>query len=167
MSALPLATSSRGRRWRTAVYAVVVALWVGSLWTVGYLVAPVLFSYLHADRSLAGNLAGAVFSVETKLGLACAALVLALRFARSGGRALREWQTVVVLAMAAITLVGYLAVTPLLVDLKAGALAAEGVEVMRSTLASRFAFWHGVSSVLYLIQSLLGAALVASLRSEP
>jgi len=72
-----------------------------------------------------------------------------------------------VLAMAAITLVGYLAVTPLLVDLKAGALAAEGVEVMRSTLASRFAFWHGVSSVLYLIQSLLGAALVASLRSEP
>jgi hypothetical protein len=34
---------------------------------------------------------------------------------------------------------------------------------MESVLRDRFAAWHGVSSVLYIIQSLLGAALVVLL----
>ncbi|HNN85277.1 MAG TPA: DUF4149 domain-containing protein, partial [Accumulibacter sp.] len=33
-------------------------------------------------------------------------------------------------------------------------------EVMESVLRNRFATWHGVSSILYLVQSVLGLLLV-------
>ena len=48
-------------------------------------------------------------------------------------------------------------IQPLLAQLKADALPRE---VMESVLRSRFATWHGVSSILYLVQSLLGLVLV-------
>ena len=35
---------------------------------------------------------------------------------------------------------------------------------MNSMMRDRFSTWHGVSSVLYLLQSLLGIALVLGLR---
>jgi hypothetical protein len=37
-------------------------------------------------------------------------------------------------------------------------------EVMSSVLRDRFATWHGVSSVLYLVQSVLGIVLVLGAR---
>ncbi|NOX26610.1 MAG: DUF4149 domain-containing protein, partial [Gammaproteobacteria bacterium] len=37
---------------------ILLTLWVGGTWTVGYIVAPVLFKFLEADRQLAGALAG-------------------------------------------------------------------------------------------------------------
>ena len=44
-----------------------------------------------------------------------------------------------------------------LAQLKADALPRE---VMESVLRDRFATWHGISSILYLVQSLLGLCLV-------
>jgi hypothetical protein len=38
---------------------------------------------------------------------------------------------------------------------------------MESVLRNRFATWHGVSSILYLVQSLLGLLLVASAARGP
>jgi hypothetical protein len=38
---------------------------------------------------------------------------------------------------------------------------------MESVLRNRFATWHGVSSILYLVQSLLGLLLVASAGRGP
>jgi Domain of unknown function (DUF4149) len=153
------------RRIRDAVYAIVATAWVGSLWTSGYLVAPTLFATVP-DRTQAGTLAGAVFAVEVRVGFVCAAVLLALRFVQSGARALREGPTRVMLAMVVIALVGHFGITPLLVDLRAAAVAREGVAVMQSTLAPRFAWWHGVSSVLFLVQSLLGAWLIAGFRAR-
>ena len=46
----------------SALYNIAVAAWVGSLLAIGYIAAPVLFSQL-ADRSMAGTVAGALFSV--------------------------------------------------------------------------------------------------------
>jgi hypothetical protein len=149
--------------WGDRVYSIVTVAWVGSLWVVGYLVAPVVFATL-ADRVVAGTVAGAIFSVEAKAGLACAAILLGLRLARTGAGAWREWPTRVIAAMALVTLVGFAGVAPLLAGLKATALATEGKDVMHSTLASRFAMWHGISSILFLIQSLLGTWLATSLR---
>ena len=59
--------------------------------------------------------------------------------------------------MLALTAAGYFGVQPVLAQLKADALPRQ---VMESALRSRFATWHGVSSALYLVQSLLGIALV-------
>ena len=41
---------------------VLLTLWVGGLWAIGYMVAPALFATLE-DRALAGNLAGLMFEI--------------------------------------------------------------------------------------------------------
>jgi len=140
----------------SALYSVAIAAWVGSLLAIGFIAAPVLFAQI-ADRGLAGNLAGSMFTVTAWVGMACGAyLAFYLIFAK-GWRALRSGVFWIVLAMLALTAAGLFGVQPLLAQLKADALPRQ---VMESALRDRFSEWHGVSRVLYLVQSLLGIALV-------
>ncbi len=60
-----------------------VTLWVGSLWAIGYLAAPTLFATL-ADRMLAGSIAGSLFRVEAWLSVVCGLLLLGLFGLRHG-----------------------------------------------------------------------------------
>ena len=53
--------------------------------------------------------------------------------------------------------IGEFGVQPLLAAIKNQALPAE---VMESVFRDRFATWHGIASVLYLIECLLGVLLV-------
>ena len=57
------------RRLSEALYLVAITLWVGGMWAIGYMVAPVLFSSL-GDRQLAGLVAGKLFSLIGWVGLA-------------------------------------------------------------------------------------------------
>ena len=139
-----------------ALYQLAITLWVGTLLAIGYLAAPTLFAQL-ADRSLAGNLAGEMFKWVAWLGIACAAYLLLFLMARRGVGALKSSVFWLVLAMLGLTLAGYFGITPILAQLKADALPRQ---VMESALRDRFATWHGISSGLYLIESLLGVALV-------
>ncbi len=59
--------------------------------------------------------------------------------------------------MLVLTAAGEFGVQPVLAALKEQALPKQ---VMESVLRDRFATWHGVASGLYVIQSVLGAALV-------
>ena len=52
-----------------ALERILLTLWVGSLWVVGFVVAPLLFAELH-DRALAGSTAGTLFTVTSYIGLA-------------------------------------------------------------------------------------------------
>ncbi|MES2016126.1 MAG: DUF4149 domain-containing protein, partial [Pseudomonadota bacterium] len=45
-----------------------ITLWAGSLWTIGYVVAPTLFATLH-DRVLAGVIAGSMFTSQAWLSM--------------------------------------------------------------------------------------------------
>jgi hypothetical protein len=143
-------------KFANALYSIVIAIWLGSLVGIGYIAAPVLFSQL-ADRTLAGNLAGALFSVEAWLGMACGAYLLLYLAITHGVRSLRCGVFWLVLPMLAATLLGHFGIQPLMAQMK---LAALPRPVMESALHSQFALWHGVSSGLYLLQSLLGVALV-------
>ncbi len=145
-----------------ALYTVVLTLWVGSLWAVGGLVTPLLFAQL-ADRSLAGNIAGILFTGQTWLGVACAAYLLLFQVARRGVGALRSGAFWLVLLMLALALAGHFGIQPILAHLKAEAWPRS---VMESVLRDRFMAWHGVSSGLYLIECLAGLALVV-LQSRP
>ena len=78
---------------------------------------------------------------------------------RVGTTALRRWNFWLLVLMLLLTAVSLFGVQPLLAQLKADALPRE---VMESVLRNRFAAWHGVSSILYLIQTLLGLLLVTS-----
>jgi hypothetical protein len=139
-----------------------ITLWVGGLWAVGYLAAPMLFYNLD-DRMLAGMLAGKMFGGIAWVGMVCGAWLLMFRFARFGIDALKQGFFWIVLLMLLLTLAGHFGIQPILVQLKEAALPKD---VMASLFRDRFATWHGVSSVVYLIQSLLGLALVAKQHSR-
>ncbi len=140
----------------SALYSVAIAAWVGSLLAIGFIAAPVLFAQI-ADRGLAGNLAGSMFTVTAWVGMGCGAYIAFYLMFSRGWRALRSGVFWIVLAMLALTAAGHFGVQPLLAQLKADALPRQ---VMESALRDRFSEWHGVSRVLYLVQSLLGIALV-------
>ena len=137
-----------------------VTLWAGSLWTVGYLVAPVLFASLP-DRSIAGSIAGMFFRAQAWLSLACGLLLLLLVWL---DKSLSPKRTPVILmiAMLACVLVGYFALQPFMAEVRAA--AANNGGVMDEAMRSRFGMLHGIASVIYLLQSVLAIVLVVKTR---
>lgn len=116
-----------------------LVVWLGSLWTIGLLVAPLLFQLLpHAE---AGLVAGVLFQIGQAMAAACIAGLLMLCWQRQGLR----WLLLVLLGL---TLVNLLAVMP-----QVSALRSAGVQ-------ASFALWHGVASSLYLGQCLGGLAVL-------
>ena len=140
----------------SALYNIAVAVWVGGLLAIGLTAAPVLFTQL-ADRGLAGNLAGAMFSVTAWVGLGCGIYLILFVMFGKGWRAIKSTIFWIVLVMLALTAAGHFGVAPILAQLQADALPRR---VMETAMRDRFTTWHGVSSALYLVQSLLGVALV-------
>ena len=139
-----------------ALYQIAITLWVGGLLAIGYIAAPVLFASL-GDRQLAGMVAGKLFALIGWIGLGCAAYLLIFLVGRWGGAVFKRAVFWLVILMALMTAASQFGIQPLMAQLKADALPRE---VMESVLRDRFATWHGVSSILYLIQSLLGLWLV-------
>jgi glucan phosphoethanolaminetransferase (alkaline phosphatase superfamily) len=140
------------------IFRLLTVVWVGSLLTIGYAVAPVLFASL--DRNTAGSVAAQLFRIEGMIGVVCGVLLLALcnvliRREEVAYRRLR-W---LVAGMLACVLVGYFALQPFMNALRIAAQEA-GTDVGHSIYASRFGMLHGVSSLFYLIESLLALVLV-------
>jgi MFS family permease len=142
-----------------ALQSIMATLWVGGMWAIGYVVAPVLFSRL-GDRALAGLVAGKLFSLIAWIGIASAVYLLVFRTVRYGSAVFKQGVFWIVLLMLALVCAGEFGIQPIMAALKAEALPKQ---VMESVLRDRFAAWHGVSSVLYIIQSLLGATLIVLL----
>lgn len=134
-----------------------VTLWVGGLWAVGYLAAPVLFYNLE-DRVMAGFLAGRMFYWMAWAGMLCGAWLIAFRLSRQGGAALKQAFFWIVVGMLLLTIAQQFGIRPLMQELKD---LAQPRDVMESLFRDRFETWHGISSGVYMIQSLLGLALVA------
>jgi len=134
--------------------------WVGAVWAVGYLAVPVLF-FGQPDRQLAGMLAGQMFTLVNYLGMACGIYLLAWQFGSSGRASFRHALFSIVVAMLLIAAVLQFGFEPVMNGLKAQALP---LDVMHSAYASRFGMLHGISSIIYLGQSLLGVFLVVKTR---
>ena len=142
-----------------ALQSITVTLWVGGLWAIGLIVAPLLFHTL-SDRPQAGMLAGQFFTAITYIGLGCGAYLFLFRLARFGGHAFSQLFFWSILLMMALAAAGQFGVQPIMASLKQQALPSE---VMQSIFRDRFAAWHGVSSVLYLIECVLGLVAVIQL----
>jgi hypothetical protein len=138
-----------------ALYAVTVNFWVGSLWAIGFISAPVLFSYM-ADASLAGSLAGRQFAIVAWLGMGCACYQILYLFFKDGAGAFKQAALWLVVLMLLLVLAGHFGVTPIVEQLRAD----PAREVVQSVVRSRFQAWHGIASLLWVIQSILGVALV-------
>ena len=144
------------RRFWDGLAGTMLVLWIGGIWAMGYVAAPLLFASL-GDKQLAGVLAGKLFEAMAWIGIAAAAYLMLYRIVRDGGAALKTLFFWVVAVMLALTLAGHFGIQPIMQSLKDQAMPHA---VMQSVFADRFARWHGVSSILYLIKSALGLFLV-------
>lgn len=144
------------------VAAVLLVLWVGGLWSIGYIAAPTLFAELP-DRQLAGNLAGVLFKWIAWVGMLAGGYLLVFRLGRQGFQALKQAYFWIVLLMLLLTLGQHFGIQPVMQALKDQAMPQA---VMESAFRDRFAAWHGVSSFVYLLQSALGLVLVWRYRGS-
>lgn len=140
------------------LFGLLAMLWVGSQLTIGYVVAPVLFASL--DRTTAGSIAAQLFRIEGIVGVVIGVMLLALSnvLSRRGAIDYRRLRWLLA-GMLVCVLIGYFALQPFMNALRVAAMNA-GTDIGNSPYASRFGMLHGVSSVFYLIESLLGIALV-------
>ncbi len=120
-------------------FRVLIALWAGSLWSLLWFAA-VLFRFL-SDRHTAGLIAARLFSIETYLGLAVAALALLLP-----GRGRFR------LGFLAVALLG---LNEWIVKRWMNLALAHG-----SALGLGFGAWHGVSAGLYVLACLCVVVLI-------
>ncbi|MDR1229554.1 MAG: DUF4149 domain-containing protein [Azoarcus sp.] len=160
MSFISESAVSLSARFAGALARALVTLWVGGMWTVGYIAAPVLFAMLD-DRMMAGNIAGRFFTVMAWIGMWTAVYLLVFMSARRGRAVLGDKLFWVTAAMLVCVAVGYFGIQAEMAALKAG---AGSLDVMESASRSKFAMLHGVSSAIYLVQSVLGIWLAAGAR---
>jgi hypothetical protein len=131
---------------------IILTFWIGGLWTVGYIVVPVLFQQLPSHQ-MAGNVAGQLFIFLSWLGLIFALLLAVTYFFIDQAK----WRYAVLLLITVFISINLFFLTPEIAALRemAGSALREGTE-----LHSRFALLHGIASGLYLLVSLLGLLLV-------
>jgi hypothetical protein len=136
------------------------ALWAGSVWAVSYLAAPSAFAAL--DSTGAGNVVAIMLTRSAWLALALAVL-LGLLVARASDidARRRRWLYGLIGGMLGCSLVVYLGLQPMMAAIRE---AAGPAGVRASPQWGTFAALHGVSQVLYLAESILGALLVVKSR---
>ena len=141
------------------IFNILSGLWVGSFITVGFLVVPVLFSTL-GDRQVAGVVAALLFKETAYIGVALSGflMVMANHLVRQGHHhyTLIRW---ILLGMLACVIGAAFIIIPWMNSLRDQALYA-GLAIRESSNAMLFGRLHGVSSVLFMIQSALGLLLV-------
>lgn len=136
-----------------ALRAIAATLWIGGMWVIGLIVTPTLFTSL--DKTVAGVVAGKLFISIAWVGLVCGVLLLVAAVGKNGVRAVKTASFWLVVGMLACTLLNQFAVNPMVAHLKLTMNhAAEGM------FGGGFATWHAISSLIYLLQSLMGLAWV-------
>ena len=141
--------------WFAGIERVLLALWIGGLWVTGYLVVPTLFATLD-DRHTAGLLAGRIFQTMNYVGLGIGTYLLISILRTASEHKLKEWRAWTLATMLLLIAVAAFVIQPMMQELKIQGIA-EG-----SAQASQFGRLHGISSILFLINSVLGIILVGA-----
>lgn len=136
---------------------VLLSFWVGALWSIGYLAVPTLFSALD-DRVLAGMIAGKMFTGVSFIGLGCGSALLASLWMQSV-KPLNERRVQLLLVMLLLLVIGEFVLQPNMAALK-----AEGL-IEGSGAAARFGVLHGIASLLYFVNSVIGVVLLFMMGS--
>lgn len=141
------------------LFILIAGLWVGSLLTVGYLVAPAIFSIM-TDRQAAGMVAGSIFRLEAYLSLiVCIGLMVLANLLVNRGLNQFRFIRWLLLAMLLCSIAAAFIFIPWMNALRDDALL-QGMPVILSPSATLFGRLHGASSILFMLQSFLGIFLV-------
>ena len=141
------------------LFTLVTGIWVGSIFTSAYLVAPTIFNTL-TDRQVAGMVAGSIFRVEALISsIVCIALMVLANLLINRG--LTHYRIIrwLLLGILLCSLAALFIFIPWMNTLRDEALI-QGMPVMLSPSAGLFSKLHGASSLVYLIQSALGLYLL-------
>lgn len=137
---------------QTSGEKILLTIWIGALWTVGFLVVPTLFGTLE-DKQLAGMLAGKLFTAVSYIGLFSGLIILLTDVKRSA-----PWQAnkrIWLLAvMLLLIIIGEFIIQPQMAELKQAGLL-DGSDVSR-----QFDQLHLIATALYMLNSLFGLVLI-------
>lgn len=130
---------------------IILTIWVGGMWSVGYIVAPTLFAMID-DRVLAGTIAGRLFMIMSYIGITACVFLLFNAYMRSTSLFFKEWRVWLLLLMLAMILIGEFVLQPQMAALREGGIL--------DTEKATFGMLHGIASILFLITSISGLILV-------
>ena len=147
------------KQWLENLAVITATFWIGGLWVVGF-VAYELFKMIP-EAQLAGNIAGQLFKMMAYVGMASSIYLLIQRVYQYGTNALKQGFFWLILLMLILILVSHLGINPLLEKFK---LEAMPKDVMESIFADRFSTWHGISSIAYLLECVLGVFAILKIR---
>jgi len=136
-----------------------LSIWAGSLWWM-IIVAKVLFDKIPT-AFLAGVVAGQLFHYLSYFSIGMSVLIFFHLFKYHGWSAIKSSQFWLILFIAVIVLINFFGIQPTLEALK---INAQPKEVMESIFADRFSMWHGISSISFLIQTILVTVLMLRWR---
>jgi Domain of unknown function (DUF4149) len=104
-----------------------LALWWGSLTTLGFIVVPMLFAHMDTMQA-AGRMAAKLFNVQAYVSLGCAAVLIVAHWGKE-----RRVMVCTVLALAA-------------------SLAVQWLVAPQIMARDNLRLWHGVGTGLYIVQ---------------
>lgn len=136
-----------------ALRSILTVFWIGGLWVVCVLVAPILFRDMENRTAL-------LLTNQMLRGMAWVGIVAGVYVAihilwQEGLKALQTLEFWLIFLMLALTLVNSFVIFPILADVKSQMHA-----VAEGAFGGGFQSWQTISSLIYLIQSLLGIAYV-------
>lgn len=135
--------------------ALLTSLWLGMQVMAGYVAAPILFERLGKQE--AGNIAGMLFSINNYFGLLAwtvAWLVVRSNRNRSFSDNCKAAPKFIILLLL-LTASNQFLISPVIAAHKTGT-----ANWLLSLLGGSFGMWHGISSIIYLVCSVLGLGLL-------
>ncbi len=132
----------------------IITLWVGGLWAIGFLAVPLAFIKLD-DPMIAGDYAGQLFYAMNIIGLASGLALLLIFFIRRTTTS-SSWRLWLVLAMLALTALFHFYIQPEMAAIKMLDWRND------AELSQQFDQLHNLSSKIYFVICVLGLALVVS-----
>ncbi|WP_432721657.1 DUF4149 domain-containing protein [Jeongeupia wiesaeckerbachi] len=137
----------------TGIRNILATLWIGGIWVIGVIVAPILFKSLASP--VAGMVAGRLFNMIGWVGIVAGVYLFVYWLWADGLGAFRTGRLWLVIGMLVCTLVNQFAIFPIIAAVKpAVSSAATGV------FGGGLAQWHTISSLIYLVQALFGLAYI-------
>jgi hypothetical protein len=132
----------------------VAALWWGSLTGLGFVVVPMLFTYLISP-AVAGAMAARLFTAQTWLSISCSMLLLLVANKKEASDQSIRAQPAIkfIVAGLLLTVLVEFAVAPHIVNARA--------------MGADLKFWHALGSAMYLGQWLCAGASLWMLAKPP
>ena len=134
-----------------ALRSIFVMLWIGGLWVVGVIVAPVLYHQLGGDTGAFAHVVEHLFRVMAWVGIVAGVYILFHMLWMEGLRTFQTLEFWLILGMLILTLVNHFAIFPVISEVK-----PQMHTVAEGAFGGGFQSWRTISSLIYLIQSLFG-----------